>query len=121
MDQIQLIAFICRIGNILFGLEDIPNKLSYLLDIKKHHVIPPSCLRIFFLGDIIEGSTIYKGQKRALDLITIDQVSQGVEYFSQFIYELAKHFPKVKCYGVPGNHGRIGDKGENWMMDNLCL
>lgn len=100
-------------------------RIAFLLDSMKHvvsyHVNPPNTLKIFFLGDIIEGSTIFKGQQRQIDLNTIDQVTQGMEHFSQFVYELARIFPEVKCYGVPGNHGRIGDKGEGALMDNLDI
>lgn len=99
---------------INFFLESLKHVVSY-------HTNPPNTLRIFFLGDIIEGSTIFKSQQRQIDLNTIDQITKGVEHFSQFIYELARIFPEVKCYGIPGNHGRIGDKGEGALMDNLDI
>lgn len=108
-----------------YSFEIFKKRIAYLrqsvADILKYHTNPPKVLRIFFLGDIVDGSTIFKGQKRTLDLMTIDQVWHGVEYFSQLVYDLAKMFPEVKCYGIPGNHGRIGEKGENWLMDNLDI
>lgn len=95
--------------------------LQSIKDVKTYHTNPPDVLRLFFLGDIIDGSTIFKGQRGRIDLSTIDQVTEAVEYFCQFIYELAKEFPEVKCYGIPGNHGRIGDKGEGAAGDNLDM
>lgn len=111
------------LGN--YGFDIFKKRMSTLIqsvsDIQHYHTYVPKSLRIFFIGDIIDGSTIFKGQKRTLDLMTIDQITHGVNYFSDMVYQFAKMFPQVKCYGIPGNHGRVGEKGENWLGDNLDM
>lgn len=74
---------------------------------------------VFLLGDLVEGSTIFRGQQRQLDLITVQQVTRAYEMFAVLLADLLQIFDKVKVVVIPGNHGRIGQKGENAPHDNL--
>jgi predicted phosphodiesterase len=78
----------------------------------------PPHIRIFALGDLIEGSTIFHGQQRAIDMTTVQQIFAIIDYLAQLLNDLSKVAP-ITLYGVVGNHGRIGRKGENDPMDNL--
>jgi len=86
---------------------------------------PYPVFNIFFLGDIIEGSTIFPGQERQTDLHAVEQVIFAVDRIAGFVAWVSALYPwKVRCYGVVGNHGRIGKKGEQSPLNNLdylCL
>jgi len=81
---------------------------------------PYPVFNIFFLGDIIEGSTIFPGQERQTDLHAVKQVMLAVDNIAEFVAWVAALYPwRVKCYCVVGNHGRIGKKGEQSPLNNL--
>lgn len=69
-------------------------------------------LYILMLGDMLEGETIFTGQQGHIDLNTTEQIVQGSQIVALGINELCSTYPKVTVIGVPGNHGRIGKKGE---------
>ena len=70
-------------------------------------------------GDLVEGTTIFRGQQRQVDLAAVKQVVAVYEHLSQLVADLAETFPAVKVISVSGNHGRIGMKGECAPNDNL--
>lgn len=79
-------------------------------------------LVIVFGGDIVEGRTIYQGQ--GIESAPIQyQLCTGPEIIARnLIAPLAKEFPKIDVFCLPGNHGRIGDKGEfDKTQDNLDM
>lgn len=76
-------------------------------------------LNIWMLGDIVEGTQIYRGQAHHLEMTVVEQAFEGAELLGMFIAQMQEIFPKVKVSGVVGNHGRVGRKGEekryvNW-------
>ena len=89
-----------------------------VLRIKQYHATVKT-LNIFWLGDIVEGEEIYGGQLREIDMNVIQQVMFCWERFAHFMNEFASEFMQVKCWGVVGNHGRIGRKGEHSPMSNF--
>ena len=99
-------------------LEFFKEKLARIFDIERT-AIPYKRINVFFLGDIIEGSTIFRGQLRSIDQNTVQQVMTSVDALTGLISWLSTEFPEVGCYCVVGNHGRIGMKGELSPMDNL--
>lgn len=78
----------------------------------------PRC-HVFFLGDIVDGSTIFEGQLRQIEFPAARQTVYAYERFSQLIADLSGLFDEVVVSCVVGNHGRIGKKGVNSPMDNL--
>jgi len=83
---------------------------------------PYPVFNIFFLGDIIEGSTIFPGQERQTDLHAVRQIMFAVDKIAEFVAWAAALYPwQVKCFCVVGNHGRIGKKGEQSPLNNLDL
>lgn len=78
-----------------------------------------------FLGDIVEGHDIFSGQAYHLDMHICNQVVNGSQVFAQALAEISITFPEIRILilGIPGNHGRVGRKGEapsqcNW--DVIC-
>lgn len=85
-------------------------KIIHLTEIqRKDH--PVKELRIWALGDIIEGELIFPGQSFLVDgglyrQITVD----GPRIMKNFINTMLEHFEKVTFVGVIGNHGSIGGR-----------
>lgn len=76
---------------------------------RKDH--PVREVRIWALGDIIEGELIFPGQSFLVDgglyrQITVD----GPRIMKNFINIMLEHFEKVTFVGVIGNHGSIGGR-----------
>lgn len=90
-----------------------------IIRILKYHPNPMNKLYVDFLGDIIEGSTIFKGQLRQIDLNTVDQVLVASERIAHTLNFLSQCFKEVVVSAVVGNHGRVGDKGVNSPLDNF--
>jgi len=79
---------------------------------------PIEKLNIAFLGDILEGENIYKGQPFYIDMTLMDQFFNGAMCIASFIRELSRIFPAIEIFCVCGNHGRPGRKGENYYLTN---
>jgi predicted phosphodiesterase len=76
---------------------------------RKDH--PVKELRVWALGDIIEGELIFPGQSFLVDgglyrQITVD----GPRIMKNFINKMLENFEKVTFVGVIGNHGSIGGR-----------
>jgi len=72
-----------------------------------------------FLGDNVEGEMIYRGQAFYIDINLFDQVFEGSVKVAEAIRTLASVFPQIECYGICGNHGRPGKKGEHHAKTNF--
>lgn len=81
--------------------------------------LPLRTLNIFGLGDFVEGMTIYPGQLNHIDLDLIDQVFLGSARVAEFVVALLGVYERINLFGVLGNHGRIGRKGELPTTANL--
>lgn len=85
-------------------------KIIHLTNIqRKDH--PVNELRIWALGDIIEGELIFPGQSFLIDgglyrQITVD----GPRIMKNFINIMLENFEKVTFVGIIGNHGSIGGR-----------
>ncbi len=81
---------------------------------------PYLVFNIFFLGDIVEGSTIFPGQERQTDMHVVEQVMFAVDKIAEFVAWIAALYPwKIRCYCVVGNHGRVGKKSEQSPLNNF--
>lgn len=76
-------------------------------------------LVIPWLGDHVEGETVYPGQAYHIDKILVDQVFESAFFeINEFILPLAAEFPRLEIFTVYGNHGRAGRKGDNHFRTN---
>ncbi len=93
--------------------------------IERHrHMYDIPELHVFSLGDIVAGmhdagqwSPLY------MDLDIYEQVMSGFAVFRDILATWAKAFKRVHFYGIYGNHGRVGKRGQekyhiNW--DRIC-
>ena len=88
-----------------YGLEEI---------VLRHKMVAPiENLHVHLLGDIIEGWDIFKGQTNSIDRDIAHQLLDVVDLLADFLDRSRTLFKHIHVVGVPGNHGRIGSKGEN--------
>jgi len=76
-------------------------------------------LKIHSLGDLLDGINIYKGQAFQQDMYLTEQYYYLAELMSTFLIELLQLYNIIEMKCVPGNHGRIGKKGESPQEDNF--
>lgn len=79
-------------------------------------------LHLPLLGDIIDGETVYRGQQWHIEQNVFDQSVRLYEMLAQLIIALTELDAEIVVETIPGNHGRVGAKGEaalrvNW--DNV--
>ena len=64
-------------------------------------------LVIYYLGDIVTGESIYRGQPFSITLNLVDQLFLALQIESNKLRTLAEVFPEVYVYCVLGNHGGL--------------
>ena len=90
---------------LYYGLEEI---------VKRHKMVAPiHDLHVHLLGDIVEGWDIFKGQVNSIDHDIAEQLLDIVDLICEFLDRSRTLFDHVHIVGIPGNHGRIGKRGEN--------
>jgi len=82
------------------------------------HAYPVPRLNIWAAGDDVEGELIFTGQAFMIDKPLIDQVCEGAKEFAEMIIYWAQIINDIHIYEVPGNHGRIGKRGEGHPRTN---
>jgi len=81
--------------------------------VKGHQSYQPlRTLNIFGLGDFVEGMMIYPGQLSHLDMDLMEQVFIGADTVARMVVYWLGMFEHINLFGVLGNHGRLGRKGE---------
>lgn len=80
---------------------------STLVRVLEYHTNHPKELVIIFGGDIIDGSILRGNQQSSIEFGAIRQVIEVHQLLEDFIIFLSGHFPKIRCYGVYGNHARL--------------
>lgn len=70
---------------------------------------PVQTLRVYLLGDIVEGELIFPGQAHLIDASLFVQVMvDGPRILAGFIRRMLGEFERVHVVGVIGNHGALG-------------
>lgn len=69
-------------------------------------------LHVWLLGDIVDGETIYDGQQWHIEQNVFDQSVTLYEMLAQWIVALLELGVEVVIETIPGNHGRVGKKGQ---------
>jgi len=108
-----------------FGMNEVRSRIKELAktvariaDLMKSGIAYEE-LVILFLGDINDGTLIYKTQAhhQAETDVNAQAMFAVEDVFVPFINNLSKIFPKIVIYGVPGNHGfasRFAHEASNW-------
>lgn len=96
-------------------IERYADKVISLTDIqRKDH--PVKELRVWILGDIIEGELIFPGQHWLIDSSLYMQVCvNGPRILANFLRKMLENFERVHVTAVIGNHGRLGGRGSKDM------
>ena len=76
-------------------------------------VAPIDSLHVHLIGDIVEGWDIFRGQTQNIDRDIGEQLLGCVDLLVKFLDRMRSLFKHIHVVGVPGNHGRIGKRGEN--------
>lgn len=91
-------------------IELLAQKVESLVAIQRaDHPVPD--LRVYLLGDLVEGEDIFPGQAHLIDASLYNQTFRGAEILAGLVRRLSASFEKVKVVGAIGNHGRLGRKG----------
>ena len=100
-------------------------KLALLEIVERHrgmYELPE--LHIFSLGDVIAGSPGSGAwNDNYIQLDTIQQITEGTHSLRDLLATWSTAFKKINFYGIYGNHGRVGKKGQTKTSDNwdrLC-
>ena len=70
-------------------------------------------------GDHVEGQGIFPGQAHETDSTSYAQLFAATNLITETVLSLLADFDRVSVYAVPGNHGRIGRKGDEARESNL--
>lgn len=69
--------------------------------------------RVWILGDIIEGLTVFPGQQWLVDSSLYRQIAlDGPRILGNFLRSMLADFETVHVTAVIGNHGRLGRRGD---------
>jgi hypothetical protein len=91
-------------------IEVFANKVIDLTEIQRADH-PVDEIRIWCLGDIVEGELIFPGQSFLVDGGLYRQVTvDGPRIMRKFVNVMLENFKKVTFVGVIGNHGAIGGR-----------
>lgn len=73
---------------------------------------PVTEARVYLLGDLVEGETIFPGQAWRIDASLYRQLFTVADLLTEFVSTIAAVVPYVRVLGVIGNHGALGKRGE---------
>lgn len=91
-------------------IQQYAEKIIHLTEIQRQDH-PVKELRIWCLGDIVEGELIFPGQEFLIDSGLYRQVTvDGPRIMKNFLNKMLEHFETITFTGVIGNHGAIGGK-----------
>ena len=110
-------------------IELYADKLEHIVNLHRA-TTPITELRVYLLGDIVEGEQIFPGQSHLIDSSLYQQMTvDGPRILCTFLRRMLSLFQKVHVVGVIGNHGSLGGRarkeynGESnadRMLYNIC-
>lgn len=103
-------------GKLEMQVENLKNALV-TISIKQLAEHP--LLKIHCLGDMLDGIGIFASQAFQQELHLKEQYYFLAELISTFLVELLQLYDVIELCCIPGNHGRIGKKGESAVEDNI--
>jgi predicted phosphodiesterase len=85
-------------------IEEYAQKVERLTAVQRAEH-PVRELRVYLLGDIVEGEMVFPGQAHQIDASLFRQIMLGGEIIANFVRRMAASFDRVRVVGVTGNHG----------------
>lgn len=111
LSQYSLEIFKRRLQKMKHGVLEIVERHRGMYELPELH--------IFSLGDIIAGEPgAGQWNDNYIHLDVMEQVVEGVCALRDLVATWASAFQKVTFYGIYGNHGRVGKKGQTKSSDN---
>ena len=98
-------------------VELLTNKVISLTRLQKK-IGPINRLCINFLGDIAENDALHSSSAVHVDNPTIRQLSSAINASEKMLKSFLCEFDEVVVMAVFGNHGRMGAKGEQHVLNN---
>jgi hypothetical protein len=93
-------------------IQQLAGKIESIVRIQREDH-PVRELRMFLLGDMVEGEMIFPGQAHLIDASLYRQAMvDGPRILTEFTRRMAGTFERVHATCVDGNHGRIGRRGD---------
>lgn len=84
------------------------DKVARITDVQRSDH-PVRDLRVYLLGDLVEGEDIFEGQAHRLSASLFRQVLlDGPQILADFLRRMAAVYDAIHVVGVIGNHGSIG-------------
>lgn len=96
----------------------VVNKVRRITEIQRADHPVPHCV-VLFGGDMVEGQGIFPGQAHETDSTSYQQLFVATRLMTDVVLSLLEDFDTVEVYAVPGNHGRLGRKGDEARETNL--
>jgi len=91
-------------------IEEYGDKVLKLAEIQRADH-PVTEIRVYLLGDLVEGELVFPGQSHRIDASLFRQViTDGPRILANLLRKFASSFEKVHVVGVIGNHGRLGGR-----------
>lgn len=91
-------------------IEEYGDKVIRLVEVQRAHH-PVRDVRVYLLGDLVEGELIFPGQAHRIDASLFRQViTDGPQILAGLLRKLAANFERVHVVGVIGNHGSLGGR-----------
>ncbi len=90
-----------------------------IVGIQQDGGVPINHCNVHLLGDVVTQEKIYKGQHAYIEAYTADQLVYAKNLLAETLLNMLSIYHTIDCYCVPGNHGRMGEKGEGPTWNNF--
>ncbi len=111
LSQYNLEIFKKRLNTMKHALLEIVERHRTMYDLPELH--------IFSLGDVVAGQPgCGQWNDNYIHLGTMEQVTEGTYALRDLLATWSTAFKKITFYGIYGNHGRVGKKGQTKTSDN---
>lgn len=98
-------------------VEKLANKVIGLVNLQRHAISIPR-LHINMLGDICENDALHASSGVQVDQPTVRQMMCAVNAAERMIRSFLVEFEEITVACVAGNHGRMGNKGDQHFQNN---
>ena len=101
-------------------IEALGRKVVGLTEIERADHPVPEC-HVMWGGDMAENVAIFPGQPFEVDSSLFKQMFSAVGAGEWLLRLLLANFDRIVCWEEPGNHGRLGRKGDHPAEDSVDL
>ena len=99
-------------------VHDVVDRVRRITEVQRADHPVKHCV-VLFGGDHVEGQGIFPGQAHEVDSSSYAQLLNASGLMSDVVLSMLEEFDTVEVYSVPGNHGRLGRKGDEERETNL--